>query len=277
MRNFSFKYNVSFLIAVTVCFTFSAQSSAQDGQPLYFHTTSRIVSPENNEAFLANMRDIIKPLYAAEVEAGRLAGWWLWRTRYKSVESEFNYIVSRASFDLADLEVAFEGGMETAASRALPNMRWSDINERLQDTSTVTNTELWVQSTNSVFRSGPTARWSGMSYYRNHSRFDRARELLLNEVVVPFQQGRIDRGISAGYGYYVRRFPFDDENSYNVLEQTSYDDFDQVLGANIGNQIWENVRKDNSTLNENMSLLATTRDLIKRELWELVDSIDMEQ
>ena len=134
--------------------------------------------------------------------------------------------------------------------------------------------ELWEQSQISVLQSrSEPARWANVAYYHNYRQRDTTRDLLLQNVMAQFQLARINRGLSSGWAYFARRFPFDTPESYDAAELVYYERFDQILGAGIGQQVWAGVRTDESSLSDNLDQLRETRLYIKRELWEMIDYV----
>ena len=241
------------------------------GQGLYYHLTYRTVAPENDNAYRAVLSEIIRPMFEEEILNGRLSGWFVYRTYYKGEQEPYNYVFFRASTELGNLQEPFEGGFEAAVQRVHGD-RLDEINSRLAGISVVVKDELWMQNPISVLQANAQPqRWANVGFYRNHTQRDVTRDLLLQNVVAQFQLGRIDRGVSSGWAYFSRRFPFDDQNSYNVTDMLFYEKFDQILGAGIGEQIWSDVRSDTTNLSDNMDRLRESRTEVKRELWELVE------
>lgn len=266
---------VLFASTIFLCFLISSPLvvAQQGAETIYFQTTYRTIPIEREEAFLGFIADVIKPMFAAEVENGRLIGWYMWRVRYVSTGEEYNYIFSRGTSELANLEQTFDGGFESAIVRAHGNVL-DEVNSRSQGLGRIVKAELWTQSPISVLQNNANpARWANVAFYQNHIQRDIARDLLLQNVVAQFQLARMTRGISSGWAYFTRRFPFDGPNSYDSAEIIYYDDFGQILGAGIGQQIWQEIRADTTNLSDNMDRLRETRDEVKRELWELIDYV----
>ncbi len=267
------KHSYTLLVLFLACCFPSSVGAQQGSQSVYYHLSYRSVPIENDAAFMQYISDIIKPMFVEEVDIGRLSGWFVYRTRYVSSEETYNYIFSRAANDLENLEEAFDGGFEAAVGRVHGN-NLDQINARSQGLSKVVKSELWELNSISVLQTNaPPARWANVRFFRNNSQRDITRDMLLQNVVAQFQLARIDRGVSSGWGYFIRRLPYDNPGSYDTAEINYYDDFDQILGAGIGQEIWEEIRTDTSILNDNMDRLLETRTFVKRELWEMVDYV----
>lgn len=262
------------LISVILLTMLPLAVSAQQGdQTVYYNTTYRLVPVEKEGEFREFLADVIKPMFASEVERGRLTGWFAWRAHYVSEEESYNYIFSRGSTDLDSMEQVFDGGF-AAAFQQVHGTGAEEVVARSRELSTMVKNELWEQSQISVLQSrSEPARWANVAYYHNYRQRDTTRDLLLQNVIAQFQLARINRGLSSGWAYFSRRFPFDTPESYDAAELVYYERFDQILGAGIGQQVWAGVRTDESSLSDNLDQLRETRLYIKRELWEMIDYV----
>lgn len=244
---------------------------AQQGETVYIQSTSRSVPPGGNQAFLEFVREVIKPMYADAVASGHLQGWYMWRTRYRSNEDSYSYVFASASANLANLESTLVGGTAAAAQRVhgMSSEQWE---ARVQQaSSSIVRNELWVQRPISVLEGGIPPRYAAVRYYHVKPGEGQTVFRELNEYSSPWQQGRLDRGISAGWGYFTRSYPIDSADSYNSAEIAYYDEFSQIMGAGIGQQIWNDVRTDNSETGDHRRALGEARTMVKAELWELVE------
>jgi hypothetical protein len=264
---------IRFCLLLVAC-VWPLSSYAQQGdRSIYFHTTYREIAPEHDAAYRSYLTEVIKPLFAEEVSNGRLYAWYVYRTRYGSSQESYNYIFARVSDRLSAVEQPFETDFQTAVRNVHGNSMDEGI-RKAEWMARVVKTGLWEQSSISVLQSrNAPARWASVSLYRNKNERDIARDLLLQNVVAQFQLGRMNRGIASGWAYFSRRLPFDSPDSFDSGEITYYDEFDQILGAGIGQSIWEEVRQDQSNLSDNLDRLRETRTLVSRELWELVEFV----
>ena len=259
------------LVGVVVLIGIAPSLHGQQNQNVYIQSTSRSVPSGGNAAFETFVREVIKPLYAEAVDSGHLQGWYMWRTRYRSEDESYGYIFAAASQNLANLEDELEGGAVVAAQRVLDMTRQEFNAEVQQGASTIEKRELWSQSSLSILQGADPAKFASVRYYRGLPGQRETINRELAEFTSPWQQGRLDKGISAGWGYFTRAYPFDSEDSYDSAEISYYDEFSQIMGAGIGQQIWEDVREDNSESGTHRRALNESRTVVKVELWELMD------
>ena len=244
---------------------------AQQNSNVYIQSTSRSVPVGGNAAFLEFVREVIKPMYAEAVDSGHLQGWYMWQARYRSTDETYRYVFASTSPTLANLESSLPGG-SAAAAQQVHGMSVQEFNNRVQQgSSTVVKSELWIQRPISVLEGGVPPRYAAVRFYRSHPGERQTIFRELNDFSTLWQQGRLDSGISAGWGFFSLGYPIDSADSYDSAEISYYDEFSQVLGAGIGQQIWNDVRPDNSEISEHQSALSTAREMVKSELWELVE------
>jgi hypothetical protein len=265
--------NVLRAILVLSAVALSSSLIAQQNQNIYIQSTSRVVMQGGDAEFREFVREVIKPMYAEAVESGHLDGWYMWRTRYRSNEESYSYVFASASTNLANLESTLVGGTTAAAAR-VHGMSERQFNDRAQQASTtVVRNELWVQRPISVLQAGAPARYAAVRYYNVLPGESQTVVRELTEFSSIWQKGRLDSGISAGWAYFTRSYPIDSSDSYDSAEIAYYDNFEQVMGAGIGQQIWNDVRDNNSEISDHQRILGESREAVKTELWELVEYV----
>ena len=270
---------IKYLLALcfTVALFLPLHAVSQQGlERSYVQLTYRQATP----GLAAEGRDMVdtwvRPLYEELVRRGHIQGWYSWEPRYKSEHSTYTSIGAVVTNDLAALDDLWDGPFAELFEQVHPRGSVQEFLAMNQRLTSVVKQELWTQDPQSIIPP-EVSSFAAVNFYRYEQPFDIARDSLIRDAWMPWQRGRIQRGVSDGWAHYRRRYPLDSGDSYNATDVVYFNNFEQVLGANVGQDIWESVRRDNSSLGDMRRRLDSFREIKKVELWEMVDYVQAPQ
>lgn len=239
---------------------------AQEGY--YMHLDYIKIEKANLSDFMDNVESTFKPIQEARVDNGYIDSWYLYRVAYRGTQNaSYNYVVVSLSDRLSgfeDITKQLEGHFSDSDSEAFI----SDYNRYLSPN----HSELWSIN-NSVLldESSKPSRYFGMDFMQVRSGQEYAYQMMEDEVARPLHETRMENGTMKGWELFSIVTPGGTEYGYNFATGNYYQNLrdiefgftDEIIRAN----------HPGTNINEFFEEIENTRDLVRSDLWELVDYV----
>lgn len=266
MKNLIF----SFLLSLLVISTAFAQSERNDYQKIDYIK----VNQDQVERFVKLAQNELKSSYGLLIESGDLKSWKLYKVQYPGGEkSAYNFISIATASSMNALGDHFG---EVTTNGFFPAGFKSNGKKRLNGICSLVKSELWKVE-NDLSETDTSAvnpsRYMTMDYMRVAPGKTYDYLMLEDEIAKPIHKERAASDRMFDWEVYSLIFPggtdygynFATGNFFNELEHIEFGFTTEIIKATMG---------ENKNVPELFKTIYDTRNLVKIELWELVDYRD---
>ena len=261
------------LIALAVIVVSGAcpiESKAQQQNPFVLIECMK-VTPENEGLYLEVERDIWKPIHQERVKQGKILGWILYRIHYTASSDEYNYATATIFADPANLENPYEG---IDFEKMVPEMdvAWEKTSKsRELVKKNLIRQVVFAYPENST--EPAPFKYIEVNYMKTKPGSGYLG--IARNIWQPVHQEFVNAGSRAGWGLWSSVYPSGTEADFQFVAVNYYSDFSKLGTANFAKAFKK--AHPNLQSQTEMSKARESRDLVRRELWEVVDRVMMEQ
>lgn len=264
MKRIANTLSFSILIAIV----FSSLLSAQSEQGTYLHIDYIKVENHETEAFLEQVQNTFKPIQRARIDNGVINEWYLYKVVFPgSQNSSYDYVIITGSSSL--------GGFEDINSQVSGEV--SDEQTLLlnyQNQLRPNHSELWAVR-NSVFKNlteNHPSRYIRINYMDVKLGQEYQYQMFEDEIARPLHEDRMDLDRMNGWELYELIAPGGTDYGYNFSTADFYNKLEHIEFGFTDELIRKN--HPDTDVNEFFENIYRTRDLVRSEIWELVDHLD---
>jgi hypothetical protein len=257
----------SFLSLLFIFFT-SAEIHSQTYQGMYMHIDYIQVSSDNESSFRDMIRSSAKPIMNARKQNGKVHSWYLYRVAYPGMpNSSHNYIVITISDALSGFEDVDEQIAGQLSSRDRERM-FQNYRRFMKPT----HTEVW-RIQNSVVGSDASkpSRYMVMNYMNVGLGYEYEYQMMEDEVARPLHEQRMDNGQMVAWELNSLIIPGGTSYGHNFSTIDFYDKLEH-MEFGFTEELIRQTHPD-TNINEFFQNIYRTRDLVRSEVWELVESL----
>lgn len=227
------------------------------------------VAPGQDDAYLQVEQKVWKPIHEARVKAGNALGWYLYRVASPSgTSADHNYVTVAVYKSFEALENPYPNEL---ISKIVPAQSLPEFTKRTNAARELVRSETWEG-----FASMPEAPLEKpapflMVEYMKVPSGGGAAYDEVEKLWKKIHEVRIKEGMMANWGAYARVFPGGSDYPYNFATASGYSHFKDLNGLDFPAL----VQKANlgMSVNEVGDKTAKARDLVRGELWVLVDYV----
>lgn len=259
-----------FSIALFVLCTVVTQwSPAQSYQGQYMHIDYIDQLTEDAEEFLQKVNSVVKPVQQARKDQGVITDWYLYKVEYPGThQSRYNYVsitISEQISAFEDVTQGLEGEFEGEDSRS-PLMDYESV-------FTPNHSELW-RIRNSVMQNENSrpSRYMVKNYMSVGQGFEFEYQMMEDETARPLHQRRMENDVMKGWELNSMILPGGLEYGYNYSTIDHYDHLEHVEFGFTEELILQT--NPDTNINEFFENINRSRDLVRREVWELVEHLN---
>ncbi|PAU94765.1 hypothetical protein CK503_04635 [Aliifodinibius salipaludis] len=259
------------LLPFALCFVFFATSFAQTGDDLYKKIDYLQVNQTEFDRFLKVADKDLVSGFRSLLENDDIQAWYLYKVKYPGgQESSYNFVSITTASSIDKL------GDHFSASNApgfVPSAIAKGGAEQLTKLATLVKSEIWRVEDSAFADTGSTpSRYISMDYMEVAQGKDPDYLMLEDEIAKPIHLERIERDRMAGWEVYSLVLPSGMNYGYNFATGNHFKELEHFeFGFN--EEIIRQTMGKNSNVPELFETIYNTRDLIKVELWELVDHL----
>ncbi|MGI9174130.1 MAG: hypothetical protein ACR2GR_02265 [Rhodothermales bacterium] len=264
---------LSSLFFLYACLAWTPTAHAQEtSAPLYLRLDYMDVEPAGEGAYVELERQVWKPVHEALIEAGILTGWNLYAVRLPGgTENGYNYVTVNVYDSLTDLENPYP---EDVLTRVHADTALAGLAARTYAARDLVRSELWVLldqavDTASADTSGAPSRYALIDFMRVKPGGEEAYISLERDGAKPVHQERVKEGKIDSWRLYGLMLPSGTEYGYNYGTAGFFDSLTALEDPDL-EELISRVH-EGADLSELMGRVFAARDLVRSELWELID------
>lgn len=265
--NYVFRSMFVLVFSILILSSALAQS---DSPTLYVRVDYMKVAPGNEEDYVNVERTTWKPIHEARMKAGIITNWFLYSVEYPSgTNADYTYATVNIYDDFSKMKDDYP---ESVMQTAHPDVKFGEMMAKTLASRDLVRSELWVMH-DSVQPDQP-APYIHVNYMKVAP--DQGQEYLKleREIYKPVHQAAKAAGYEAGWAVYSLMYPGGTQRPYNYGTVDFFDEFSD-LAAGLPDEVFE---KAHPSLSEEgwaeiWQRTANARDLVRRELWALVDQV----
>jgi hypothetical protein len=261
----------TFLMTLAVCFASVLPAHSQENETSYIEIDYMKVNRASQVEYVKLEKEIWKPIHQERVSAGKIVGWYLYRVSYPGgTEVHHNYTTVTVYRTFKDMENSYP--LETWR-KVHPNLSTTDLWRKTGNARDLVRSEVWrrLDYVRPEQTSAAPAPIAVVNYMKTKPGQGNTYASMSREIWKPIMQKRLEDGNSAGWDLYVLRFPGGTSYEYNYGTVNFHDKFEQLEGFDLEGTIKRaHAGKDFSEL---MRRTREARDLVLREVWNLVDYV----
>lgn len=258
------KLTFSFLICLFVISSAYAQSQKNNYKKIDYIQ----VNQDHQEQFLS-LAEQLETSYGALIESGDLLSWSLYKVHYPGgKQSGYSFVSVATAPSLNSFESSFS---KVTAPEFIPAGINTEDETQFENICSLVKSELW--KVENWISGSDTA--NGISQYMTMDYMEVAPGktydylMLEDEIAKPIHEARLERDRMEGWEVYSLIIPGGTNYGYNYatgnyfakLNHIEFGFTDELISQTMGH---------NSNVPELFDTIYKTRDLVRRELWELV-------
>lgn len=248
--------------------TLFAQSQRNDYRKLDYIR----VDQNHTKQFLDLAKQDLKASFGKLIDGGKFKSWRLYSVRYPGGEkSNYDYVIVTSATSLND----FDANMSNVASiDFVPKTVNNKNKEQLKSLCTLVKSELWkienkIAETEDV--TVPT-KYMTMDYMDVSPGKGYDYLMLEDEIAKPIHKERIKMDRMSGWEVYSLILPGGTEYEYDYATGNYFNKV-EYIEFGFTTEVIKQAMGENSNVSELFDTIYRTRDLVKTEMWELVDHI----
>lgn len=227
------------------------------------------VKPGNETKYLEVEKNIWKPLHQERINQGKITGWILYRVLYTGTQDPYNYATVTLFGGTANLEDPWAG---IDPQKVLPDR---DMDKDMVETDTsreLVKSHLIMRLDEVYKEGGPGAfKYIEVDYMKVKPGNESSYVEVERNIWKPIHNEFINAGQRVGWSLWSIVFPSGSGNDYQYVTANYFPDF-QKIGAADYNAAYAKAHADKS-VEELDSKTANSRDLVRSELWQVVDMV----
>ena len=227
------------------------------------------VAPSQGDAYLQVEQKMWKPIHEARVKAGNALGWYLYRVVSPSgTQVDHNFVTVAVYSSFADTENPYPAEL---ISKIVPAQGAAEFNRKTLAARDLVRSETWggIDRTPDTPLAKP-ARYLSVQYMKVPAGGDSAY-LEVEKFWKKMHEVRIKEGSMTNWGVYGRMLPEGSEYPYGYATASGYNSFKDIESLDFAGLIAK--ASLGMSLNEAADRTSKARDLVRGELWELVDYV----
>jgi hypothetical protein len=263
------KYVLFSTVSLLFSFNISLQHlQAQSYEGLYMHIDYVFVPTGESENFQQRASSVLKPVQQARKDEGIITDWYIYKVSYPGTHhSNYNYVVITVGESIS----GFEDVAGSVSSR-FNNRNQQRIIQEFRNAYTPIFSELWTIR-NSVMKDDEArpSRYMVMNYMRVGQGYEFEYQMMEDETARPLHERRMQNDVMNGWELQEMILPGGLEYGYNF---STIDHYENLAHVEFG-FTEELIRQTHpeTDINAFFDNINRSRDLVKREVWELVDSL----
>jgi hypothetical protein len=254
--------------AILISSLFSSFVFSQSHEGNYMHIDYLNVDQKSVDAFEKYIKSSVIPIQKTSIESDNIQAWYLYRVAYPGTHNTFyNYVMISISDNISSFE--------NLRNHIRQNYSADDsegMNEDYYNLLLPNHSELW-RINNSVLSSedAKPSKYFGMDYMKVASGMEYAYQMMEDEVARPLHETRMELGSMKGWELFTLITPGGTEYGYNFATGNYYNYLQNVEFGFTEEVIRQN--NPDTNINEFFENIERTRDLVRSEIWELVDYV----
>ena len=257
------------LFSFILCLIVFASSFGQTRDGLYKKIDYLEVNQTQLDRFLKVVERNLKSGFSSLLKNDDVKGWYLYKVKFPGGEkSNYNFVSITVSSSINDLGDYFS---ESNTPGFIPSPTTKGGMEQLSKLATLMKSEIWRVKNSAFADTGSTpSRYMSMDYMKVAQGKDPDYLMLEDEIAKPIHLERIERNRMVGWEVHSLILPSGMNYGYNFATGNHFKELEH-FEFGLNEEIIQQTMGQNSNVPELFETIYNTRDLIKVELWELVE------
>ncbi|MDR9364161.1 MAG: hypothetical protein RI575_02395 [Balneolaceae bacterium] len=241
---------------------------SQSTEGYYMHIDYINVEKNDIPEFENHISNILKPVQESRISDDVIAEWYVYKVAYPGTQDpSYNYVFVSLSDDLED----FDDSNEQIIDR-MSELTGSDETNEFQKWLIPYRSELW-RINNSVLTENDSraSKYFVMDYMDVQLGMEYTYQMMEDEVALPIHRHRMDIDQMNGWELFSLIVPGGTEYGYNFATGNYFSDL-RHFEFGFTEEIIRQSHPD-TDINEINETFAETRDLVRSEVWELIDHV----
>jgi hypothetical protein len=256
-----------FLVAILMVVIPFGGNAQQNDPPLFALVECMKVMPENENLYVDLEKNIWKPMHQERVRQGNIAGWYLYKVRYTGTGDSYNYVTVTLFTDPLKIENPWKN---IDPGKILPGKDLDKILSQTIESRDMVSSSLINRSASVYQDGGPgdfkyiqvdfmkVGQGMGGEYYDTETKIWKA-----------VHQEFIKAGSRVGWSLWERNYPSGASLDFQYITVNYLKNWSQIGAANYNDAFAKaHAGKDLNALFEKTN---ASRELIRSELWEVID------
>lgn len=273
MKNLSYflskRNQVSFLLIVV--FVFAAKLTAAQSPPeVYARVVMLKVTAGKNAEFERFMKETMKPIHVLRREKGKIFLWILFRVHFVGAADEYNYVEVHyyPSWENTEMNLSFQALVREAHPETDP----ASITAKLLELRSVARSHL-VYRADAIEPTPPApSKYIRLDYMKVKPGKTQAYLKVERDDWMPFHKTLVNNGQSTGWALWRRVFPGGSDAEYDYVTSNRYANYADVMATDYEKTF--KTASPSKNINDIFDRTTSSRDLVKSELWEVVDMLN---
>ncbi len=259
------------LLSFVLYLVFFASVFGQQQDDLYKKIDYLQVNQTQLDRFLKVADRDLKSGFSSLLKNDDVKGWYLYKVKFPGGEkSNYNFVSITVSSSINDLGDYFS---DNNTPGFVPSPTTKGGTEQLSKLATLIKSEIWRVENSAYADTGSTpSRYMSMDYMKVAPGKSPDYLMLEDEIAKPIHLERIEQNQMAGWEVYSLILPSGMNYSYNFATGNHFKELEH-FEFGLNEEIIQQTMGENSNVPELFETIYNTRDLIKVELWELIDHL----
>ena len=254
-----------------IAFTMASLSFASKAQeePMIFAIVDYMkVKPGDVDKYLNVEKMIWKPMHQERIQQGKIIGWHLYEVRYTGSDDDYNFVTVTLFDNPANLENPWAG---IDAGKILPGKDIAKVFEETLSSRNLVKSNLIIRQASAYPDGGPVPfKYLQVDYMKVKPGEEGNYIDVEKNIWLPIHKEFIKAGTRVGWSLWSQQFPGGSELDHQFAAVNYFSDFSKIGMANYVDAF--NKAHPGKDINELFEKTGKSRDLVRSELWELLDA-----
>jgi len=259
---------VSFLVVLVILYG-SISVHAQDAAPQIYARVSMFKCPDGKQLdYEKYVKETMKPGLVRMREKGQIFQWIFYKVHFTGANDEYNYVGVTYSIGWPNTE---EVSVPSTLKEIDPKVDPAAVGDKLRQLRTLVR-QLIVYRTEAV-EAGPsvTTKFIRLGFMKVKPGKNADYLKAEKEDWMPLHRSLVNGGQSSGWALWQVVFPGGTDSPYDYVTSSRYSAYSQIPVADYEN-IFKKV-SPSKNVSDIFNRTTESRDLVKSELWEVIDML----
>jgi hypothetical protein len=265
-------FQKTMLIAVIMVFVLASlpiAGNAQEEPTIFAIIDYMKVKPGNVDKYVDIEKTIWKPIHQELINQGKIVGWHLYEVRYTGTDDDYNYVTVTLIDNPASLENPYVG---IDYGKILPGKDIAKAYEETLKNRDLVKSNLIIRQAYAYPDGGPVPfKYLEVDYMKvKPGEEDNYLDVEKN-IWLPVHKEFIKAGTRVGWSLWSQQFPGGSKMDHQFATVNYFSDFSKIGMANYVDAFSK--AHQGKDVNELFEKTGKSRELVRSELWELLDSV----
>jgi hypothetical protein len=258
-----FAFVISFILLL------QSWSSVAQTEQVFCRVVLQKVGQGKEAEFEKLLRDIMKPIHQLRKQSGKITGWYFYKVHFTGMNDDYNYVsvFYHNSWEKTEANDKWAELLKQSSPKTDPEIFKAKLNALRQ----IVGESLYIRSAMAAPQGPVAAKFVRLDFMKVKPGMYDAYMKVEREDWKPVHKALADAGAAGGWRLWERLFPAGTTSSHDFATSTIYTSYKQMAEINFF-EAFKKVYPEND-IQQYMERTEKSRDLVRTELWELIDMI----